>query len=979
MRKVLSLLLLVATITLLMPVSTFAADKTAAEITEQISNTYSKAKQNAGVSSFNGMCGLYVGRQLEALGINTSYVGANGNREFDIYKDRASSTGGYSITAYPASQYNLKSALNAISNSGTNDVYNILIGFEKGSGEDGALYGHTCFIHAILDGSVYFSESFALTIGGTRYNEGAPIVCSISTFCNYYNGWTELDGLIHFQDGSNYSTIAPGDYRLRNGSSYLTASTALDSSTPLSVSVASNSDAQVFNIFSHPSYNTTYMLKPLSNSSGRVNVWDASSSSNGDAVTLYRNTEHGSQSWVFEKRDDAYLIHPYDNKSLSLTNTNGSTYVKTTTGDSSQLWYLESADTNVNIIPVAGYYKLVPECAPGYCLDAENKTAESGANIVINGSAGNASQFFYVSDLGNGYCALYAGSSTLVLDMENGGSEAGTNVQLWPYNGTIAQQWAFYDGGDGYYCIAPRANISLRLDVDNAWASEGNNVNVWYDNTGSEYRIAQRWQLVPSSSCPYTVTYNANGGSGAPQFQTKSFGQTLILSSSVPTRTGYIFLGWADSATADTAQYQPGSSFTKDADTILYAVWRDENAVVFNEGIAYLDKGWGDDEFVLRLSFSCTEAISGYGVSYLKDSAGNLLSGLDSFNKQVVLNPSSYNCLFCIYSIDGNSSGNIYESGDGRLSEGQTYYWKGYVILAGQLYQSPEYSFVFTKAGSRFYRHTVTYNANGGLNAPASQTKEYLIDLKLSSSVPTRNGYTFLGWAENSDATTATYQAGGSFTKDADTTLYAVWQQDVSNFTYTTDSNGNATITGYTGSETVITIPSSIDGHPVTVIGGPAFRMSNVTNVTIPASVTKIENMAFFSSSLTNVVIPGSVKNIGTNAFVYCRRLTSVIISDGVTTIGSGAFLACFALNSINIPGSVISIGGQAFKGCSNLNGVTVAAENPNYCSEDGILFNKTKTELLFYPAVKTQSSYSIPNSVTSIDVGAFYGCSALT
>ena len=72
----------------------------------------------------------------------------------------------------------------------------------------------------------------------------------------------------------------------------------------------------------------------------------------------------------------------------------------------------------------------------------------------------------------------------------------------------------------------------------------------------------------------YTVTYNANGGSGAPSAQTKTAGQPLTLRTAKPTRTGYVFLGWADSADADVSAYSAGSRYTRDANITLYAVWR---------------------------------------------------------------------------------------------------------------------------------------------------------------------------------------------------------------------------------------------------------------------------------------------------------------------------------------------------------------------------------------------------------------------
>ena len=77
-----------------------------------------------------------------------------------------------------------------------------------------------------------------------------------------------------------------------------------------------------------------------------------------------------------------------------------------------------------------------------------------------------------------------------------------------------------------------------------------------------------------------TLTYNANGGSGAPEAQTKTPGEALALSAAIPTRSGYYFLGWAENANAASAAYLPGGSFTKDADTTRYAVWAQPDFVM---------------------------------------------------------------------------------------------------------------------------------------------------------------------------------------------------------------------------------------------------------------------------------------------------------------------------------------------------------------------------------------------------------------
>ncbi len=155
---------------------------------------------------------------------------------------------------------------------------------------------------------------------------------------------------------------------------------------------------------------------------------------------------------------------------------------------------------------------------------------------------------------------------------------------------------------------------------------------------------------------------------------------------------------------------------------------------------------------------------------------------------------------------------------------------------------------------------------------------------------------------------------------------------------------------------------------------------SSIKEVSIGNSVTSIGNYAFQScKSLTSVTIPNSVTSIGEFAFEYCTSLTSVTIPNSVTSIGSSAFYYCTSLTSVTIPNSVTSIGWYAFEDCSSLTSIDVAADNANYCSVDGLLFNKDMTTLIQYPIGNTRTSYTIPNSVSSIGDGAFFNCSSLT
>jgi uncharacterized repeat protein (TIGR02543 family) len=78
----------------------------------------------------------------------------------------------------------------------------------------------------------------------------------------------------------------------------------------------------------------------------------------------------------------------------------------------------------------------------------------------------------------------------------------------------------------------------------------------------------------------YTVSYNANGGSGAPSSQTKIQDSPMTITTSKPYREHYVFKGWASSKTATEAQYQPGGTYTKNTKITLYAVWEPETYTI---------------------------------------------------------------------------------------------------------------------------------------------------------------------------------------------------------------------------------------------------------------------------------------------------------------------------------------------------------------------------------------------------------------
>jgi len=209
------------------------------------------------------------------------------------------------------------------------------------------------------------------------------------------------------------------------------------------------------------------------------------------------------------------------------------------------------------------------------------------------------------------------------------------------------------------------------------------------------------------------------------------------------------------------------------------------------------------------------------------------------------------------------------------------------------------------------------------------------------------------------------------------------------------EENGAITITRYSldgDAEGRITIPSVIDGKPVTCIGQSAFRdCANLTSITIPDSVTSIGEWAFHNcTSLTSVIIPESVTNIGDCAFHNCTSLTEITIEgDAISDYSiSGLFYGCTGITNLNIGKNVTNISERRishvisegsishviFESCAGLTTVNVDPANTLYSSVDGVVFNKDKTVLIRWPRGKT-GAFTMPENVTDINTGAFYYC----
>ncbi|MBQ9604865.1 MAG: InlB B-repeat-containing protein, partial [Firmicutes bacterium] len=434
-------------------------------------------------------------------------------------------------------------------------------------------------------------------------------------------------------------------------------------------------------------------------------------------------------------------------------------------------------------------------------------------------------------------------SSTVYLDYSG-------EIEYIKFTPNVSGTYAFcstLSSGDSYGYLYNSSGTQLASDDD---SGDSRNFKITYDCTsGTVYYIGVKYYGSSTGTIPveikrqYTISYNANGGSGAPSSQTKLYGETLTLSSTTPTYSGRTFLGWSTSSTATAASYSAGSDFSSNGNYTLYAVWSSPtkytlyynanggsgapSSQIFTSGYSvtissvrptrfgYDFLGWSTSSSASSSSYtpgsSCT--LSGNTTLYAVWKQNTLSSPSSDATAQI-----NYGGEIKYYKFTP-VSGAKYVIESNHSQENSTCYGKlydasGNVILSGSqsivintqttnfviektfsdnnVYYIGVYWSDSSKTGSipiKLRRcYTISYNANGGSGAPSSQTKRYGETLTLSSAIPTYSGRTFLGWSTSSTATSASYSAGASFSLNSNYTLYAVWSSPT---TYSISYNAN--------------------------------------------------------------------------------------------------------------------------------------------------------------------------------------------
>lgn len=479
-----------------------------------------------------------------------------------------------------------------------------------------------------------------------------------------------------------------------------------------------------------------------------------------------------------------------------------------------------------------------------------------------------------------------------------------------------------------------------------------------------------------------TITYDANGGTGAPAPTEKNRGSTAYLSSTRPAKAGYQFAGWAESPDAATAQYQPGGSYTKDEDITLYAVWKANT----------------------------------YSIRFYAN---------DGTQASVTQSSLKYDAAYTLRANTFQQTGYVF-LGWAKTANGQVIYTDQAEI---QNLTQTNNATVALYAQWQANRYQVRFDLNGGSGTVNPISAEYGKTYSLPSTAPARAGYTLSGWNTKADGKGTGYALDAQISNltaedGGSVTLYAVWKANTYSIRYyandgtqssviQTDLNYGAqyalransftwkgrvflgwaeTADGavqYTNSEKVqnlttengavvklyaqwrlVTYQVRFDANGgvgtlqgIRVTYGDAFRLPEADALTrelysfsgwtaVIGGVTKTyqpgtelrdvtdqdgEVITFKAVWTPNFGTIGTVEWVldsgvltisgtgrvpdysSTQATPWAKaQVSSVQIGEGITYVGSCAFSGCASLTAVSLPASLQGIGANAFRDCGS-------------------------------------------------------------
>ena len=357
------------------------------------------------------------------------------------------------------------------------------------------------------------------------------------------------------------------------------------------------------------------------------------------------------------------------------------------------------------------------------------------------------------------------GNSFLYLDIEGAGNEvSGRNVAIWDAEADVIPDcdvWTI-TYNDGFYRIQQKGT-NLDLDVEGASNKSGTNVIVWENNQ-------QTWAISQNGKNGYRIQSKLSGFSLSVQGNVEKSENVKISTGNDSAQQSWVFVpykpaqpiengryvllstiadGWTVDIPGNTGDIENGTNVQIWADAEGISKW---NSLEFTK----LDNGYYK---ITHVASGKVVDVAGCGMDYgtnilLWDDVGVL-------NQQWAIRKTDTG-----YALIARHSGMAFDDQDWKLEDGNN-------ILQWPYHGKECQSWQFVPA-----EYSVRYDTNGGSGAPAVQTKYYKHTLNLSNTEPTRDDYTFLGWATSSKATKATYNPGAEYKTDANLTLYAVWKSN---------------------------------------------------------------------------------------------------------------------------------------------------------------------------------------------------------
>lgn len=505
----------------------------------------------------------------------------------------------------------------------------------------------------------------------------------------------------------------------------------------------------------------------------------------------------------------------------------------------------------------------------------------SDIGIVYKSSSSHTFTATYTAPVSYSWKSLGSGTASSV-SFSLSDHQVGYYLYTPSSNGTLT----IYSSGasDSYGGIGINGNLSLSSDSDSSGSSIVTGTEIDYDDdsagsyqfqcsdvsvsSGTTYRIyvhnysggadsGTLYMSFTATKTTYTVTFNANGGSGAPSALSCTIGGTITIPSTKPTRSSRIFLGWSTSSSAVWANTTTiiGATYTPSADTTLYAIWGYILTINPNGGTAIsgsTSEGSTSTTSTYTVGFTKTAT---YG-RWLGNFAGSryLYTATGNFNQ-----PIRTGYTFTGWTVtSGNGSVVHADAGDTFTS---FYDDNRYCYIAGVSSSSYGYYYYINNetsptnstitaqwTGNTYY---VAYNANGGSGTMSNSTHIYGTAKTLTANAFTRTGYTFAGWSTSSTATAATYTNQQSVsnltsTSGATVTLYAVWTAN----TYTVAYNANG------GSGTTMTSSSHTYGVAKTLTANTytrtGYRFAGWSKSSTATSATYTDQQSVSNLTSTN-------------------------------------------------------------------------------------------------------------------------------